>query len=118
MGASFQKSVVPFEILILGAVLGCQTKLFDSFLLSHNKAKINLVGSVIGFILTVVLNFILIRVYGIIGAAIAQTISFFGVFLFIYFAIIFTTGSKNLNLIILNITDIKYMRRIAKKLKP
>jgi O-antigen/teichoic acid export membrane protein len=114
-GEDFSGSVVPFEILICGIVFACQTKIFASFILSDNKVKINLMATIVGFILACVFNFTLIPIYGITGASIAQSISAIGVFLFVYIASLIFTKIGRPNLFILTSQDIQYARARFKR---
>lgn len=115
-GANFERSIIPFEILMGGMVLACQTKLFGSLLLSDNKVKLNLAAAVFGLLLSLAFNFTLISDHGIVGAAIAQTITYLGIFLFIYIASIIFTKIGKYNLFIINQADIKYAwSRLRKK---
>lgn len=76
-GADFIRSVIPFQILIFGILMSCVSKIFAVYIYSHNKIHYNLYATIIGFILTIVLDFVLIPKMGIIGASIASTTAYF-----------------------------------------
>ena len=99
--------------LALGIVALSVSMIFSGFFSSINKPYHNTISSAIGLIFTVVLGILLIPRYGIIGAGMSASISYF--FLTLYQFIIFTRMTK-LNLrdfmltrfeIILLISEIK-----------
>lgn len=112
-GLDFSDAVIPFEIMIFATVLSCQTKIFAGFLLADNKVIINLLATITGFILTLVFNFILIKKYAIIGASFATSITFIGIFGFVYFVLIKYSNISTKNLF----TITKAEMAILKKLK-
>jgi O-antigen/teichoic acid export membrane protein len=56
--------------------MSCITKIFAVYIYSQNKIIYNLIASIIAFFITLALDFILIPVYGSIGASIATAISY------------------------------------------
>jgi O-antigen/teichoic acid export membrane protein len=75
-GSEFSNSVLPFRILSIGIIMSCITKIFAVYIYSQNKIIYNLIASIIAFFITLALDFILIPVYGSIGASIATAISY------------------------------------------
>lgn len=107
-GEEFGASILPFWILLIGAILSGQTKIFASLMIANDQIKYNLYATIIGFLLTFVSNFLLVKWYGIEGAAWAQTITYSGIFLAVYFAVIKFTTVKTLNLFFPNKTELSY----------
>lgn len=97
-GKEFSNSVLPFRILSVGIIMSGITKIFAVYIYSQNQMKYNLISTIIAFFVTLVLDLILIPLYGSIGASIATAISYTALtiavsyFLFIKFKI----DSKNL----------------------
>jgi O-antigen/teichoic acid export membrane protein len=114
-GAEFNASIIPFEILLGGALFSCQSRIFAGFLMADNKVKINLWATIIGFLLTISFNFILIKNFGIIGAAWSSFITYMGIFLFIYGAMLFYVKIPKYNLFLINWNDISYAREKLKR---
>ncbi len=76
-GSEFSGSILPFQILLPGILFSCITQLFSIFLVASNKNIYNILACSAGVIFTVALDFILIPVYGINGAALATLSSYF-----------------------------------------
>lgn len=114
-GADFKPAVGAFSILIFGIVLSCQSRIFASYFIADNKMKTNLYATIVGFVLTFFFNFYLIKNYGINGASWAQTITYTGIFLFVYIALIKFAKISNYNLFIINREDISYARSKFKR---
>lgn len=75
-GGEFTNSVLPLQILILGAVFfGICSKPIGSSLAGANRPDLTLKTTSSGAIINIILNVILIPYFGIIGAAIATTLS-------------------------------------------
>lgn len=114
-GEEFNEAVIAFEIMIFGIILSCQTRIFASYFIAENMVHINLYATLIGFGLTFFFNFILIQYYGINGASFAQTITYFGIFMFVFIALIKFAKIKTYNLFIINLEDINYARSKFKR---
>jgi O-antigen/teichoic acid export membrane protein len=114
-GSLFNDSVMAFELILLGIVLSCQTKIFASYFVAANRMDINLYATLIGFAVTFVFNFTLIQLWGINGASIAQTITYFSIFLFVFLALVTFGKVGSLNLFFINKDDIKYARSKLKR---
>ena len=109
-GESFSESIYAFQILVLGTVLSCQTKIIASYFASRDLMKLNLYATIIGFLLTFYFNFYLISKHGIYGASLAQTITYTGIFLFLYVAMITFTKNHTLNIFIITNGDLSYIK--------
>ena len=114
-GQEFAGSVIIFEFLIGGIILSCQTKVFASYFVANNRMDINLYATIVGFLLTFFFNFFLIAQWGVKGAAIAQTITFTGIFLFVFLALVTFGKVGTKNLFIINRKDINYARSKFKR---
>ncbi len=79
-GKEFSSSAEPFNILLIGMVFTAMSQLFSIMLFSKGKNNIALLANSVGLISTVLFDVLLIPKYGIIGAAIATTISYFILF--------------------------------------
>ena len=75
-GNQYSQSIRVFDIYIWGGVLVCTSTLTGKWLTTEGLSHAAATRSVIGLITNVILNFILIPLYGINGAAIATLISF------------------------------------------
>ena len=68
-------------ILFLAGIFYCFSNFFSTIFISAKLTKILSISSFVGGIANLVLNFILIHIYGILGACIATLISYFLMFL-------------------------------------
>lgn len=115
-GEEFRHSAHIFQLMIVGILLSCQTNLIATFFVSSNKIILNLIATIIGFLLTFLFNFYLVKSFGINGAAIAQSITYIGIFLFVYIALIKFSDLRLINIFIITKEDLKYAReRFVKK---
>ena len=75
-GAEFEQAYMPLNILLVGTVLFGITKSVGSIFASVGKPNLVYRIPLVSAIINVILNLILIPIYGINGAAIATTVSF------------------------------------------
>jgi O-antigen/teichoic acid export membrane protein len=75
-GSAFLDAIIPLKILCLGVVFIAIKRIFLSYNRAYNELKYNAWGQWSGVAVTVLLDIILIPDFGIIGAAIASTISY------------------------------------------
>jgi len=75
-GRDFTDAIVPFNILLISITPFGIITVLASYLAGMNKQKVNLLSSLYGLIATIVFDILLIPRYGIIGAAIASSISY------------------------------------------
>lgn len=68
-GDDFTNVAQYLNILIIGSIPYSTTIIFATFFISLNKTKVNLIASVFGFLITLLLNIIFIPKYGAVGAA-------------------------------------------------
>lgn len=83
----------------------------NQYLIAENMQNISLYRTVIGVVVNVILNFILIPLYGAIGAAVASLISYY----FSTFSMFFFAGSREHSKILLSSFDIFSWYKLLKK---
>lgn len=76
-GISYQNSVVYFEILLIGFVCWSLYSPKGMTLMSIGRSDVNFYVSLVSFIFNIILNYILINNYGMHGAAIANSFTYF-----------------------------------------
>lgn len=108
-GHEFSESVVPFNILILGILFSAMSQLFSIMLFSKGENKITLIANTVGLLATIILDLILIPKYGIIGAAVATSISYFVLFLVLLFNLLIKEKLNFYELFILRKNDFKIL---------
>lgn len=106
-GIEFTESVAPFNILIIGILFSAMSQLFSIMLFSKGKNNVALIANSLGLISTVIFDFLLIPKYGIMGAAIATSISYFVLFLFLLYHLIVKERLSFMTLFILRTQDLK-----------
>ena len=75
-GSAFRESVPALMWLLPGVTIFSVTNVVASYLAGIGKPHLNFATSLVGLVVTVVLDFVLIPWLGIIGAAIASTLSY------------------------------------------
>ncbi len=76
LGDKFQPSYYPFLGLLVGITVFAPTRILTAFLAGRGKPELNLIGSVAGVIVTILMDLILIPKFGGVGAAIATSLSY------------------------------------------
>jgi O-antigen/teichoic acid export membrane protein len=84
-GSQYVLASTSFSILLLFFFLMSFSIVFTNFLISHNKEKFFLKVRIISTIANIILNFIFIPLFGIIGAAITTVISEIINLIYLYF---------------------------------
>lgn len=79
-GKEFFLSGGPFNILLIGMIFTAMSQLFSIMLFSKGKNNVALIANSVGLVATILFDVLLIPKYGIIGAAVATTISYFSLF--------------------------------------
>jgi O-antigen/teichoic acid export membrane protein len=113
-GDEFASAILTFQLILPGILLSCMTQLLAQLVISINRNILNIIACSIGLIFTIVLDLILIKKYGIIGASIATSIAYFMVFLSTYIFIIKRFGSEYWNIFIPSKQDIKTIKELIK----
>jgi O-antigen/teichoic acid export membrane protein len=111
-GAEFIGSLEVFKIMVIATFFMGITKVIATYIASVNKIKYNLFATIIGFVITLLLNLILIPRYGIIGAAVSSLLAYLSILLFVYCKVRKITGNINLNLFIIKEKDIAYIKQL------
>lgn len=115
-GVEFSDSILPLQIMLIPAIFSCQTKIFSGILFANNKVKLYLLASLIGVAIALVLNLSLIGRLGILGAAIATSLSYIATFIFIYLSVLLKTDISTGNLFFLSKNNFKQLiSKIPKK---
>lgn len=111
-GPDFAQSVTAFYLLLPGIVATCMTKIFSTYIYSTGKVQYNLISTVAGAALTIVLDLLLIPAWGIEGAAVASSCAYTVVLLFVLWFFYKRSGARRANYYVMTRDDI---REIAKK---
>jgi O-antigen/teichoic acid export membrane protein len=75
-GSEFKQSVSVTIILLLGTVMASFGKILSNVYMSKGQMRVELKYGFISFVINLVLNFVMIPTMGIVGSAIASTISY------------------------------------------
>lgn len=94
-GPQFSNSVLSFRIISLGILMASVSKVLAVYFIAKNKIIYNLIASIIGMLVAIILDIILIPLYGKIGASIATSTSYFSITIVV---IIFLKSKFELNL--------------------
>lgn len=109
-GPEFAESKTVFQLIIIGIIMSCQTKILANYFISSNKIIYNFYATAIGFCASFVFNIILVKSHGIYGAAIAQSITYSTIFLVVFLALVRFTKWKSWNVFIVNKEDIQIIK--------
>lgn len=106
-GSEFAPSAQPFNILLIGMVFTAMSQLFSIMLFSKGNNKVALIANSVGLVATILFDVLLIPKYGIEGAAIATTISYFSIFVVLLSYLLAKERISFFELFILKPKDIK-----------
>ena len=81
-GPSFNNIHAPFLLLLPGIFAMSVTVLLAAFFSGHGHVKLNVVGTGIGLLVVVAMDFLLVKNHGIKGAALASSIGYTAFFLY------------------------------------
>jgi O-antigen/teichoic acid export membrane protein len=104
-GEEFANSSMSFNLLLIGMIFTAMSQLFSIMLFSKGKNNVVLVATIFGLISTVVLDLLLIPRYGIEGAAIATSLSYFTIFSVLLYYLLIKEKIKLNELFLLRKTD-------------
>ncbi len=113
-GTEFDASILPFRILLIGTLISGISKTFSSYLSAQNLIIINLKATIIGLIITIIMDFILIPDYGIIGASLASVATYASVYYTVMHLGILKKQFEFKNYFLLTKFDISYFVRSLK----
>lgn len=109
----FLESVLPFQILLIGAMAVSSSGIIAKDLAGRGKPIINTYIAIISLVLNILLNIILIPTLGIIGAAWASAISY--AFMLILKIIIYSRISRNKirDILFIKKSDFRFYKNLA-----
>lgn len=110
-GEEFNSSVLPFKILLIGNYFACSSKVFAVFNFVTNNIKYNLQATGFGLILTIIFDLWFIPENGIIGAAWASNIAYFGTFAYLVVICRLKLDLKINNLFLFTKKDLEFLKR-------
>ena len=114
-GAEYAGAYEPLVIVLFGTLVMVFYKIIQTYNIVHKKQKLNFIFLAASVVANVILNAVLIPLWGINGAAAASLISYsVCAFLFV-FEYTRATGSKIRDLLILNREDLATIRKIGGK---
>ncbi|MFX0198939.1 MAG: polysaccharide biosynthesis C-terminal domain-containing protein, partial [Candidatus Hodarchaeota archaeon] len=118
----FSDSVLPFQILLIGAVTMSGWRILANDLYGRGKPALNIYISVASVILNIILNIIWIPKFGIAGAAWATSISYTFAFAIITIAYCKVSGNSVYETVFIQRSDLKlykgYMSSVVQRLVP
>jgi O-antigen/teichoic acid export membrane protein len=75
-GIEFIDSVLLFQILIPGILFSCIGRILAVYIAASNRQEYNLYPTIFGFVANIILSYYLIKYYGLIGAAVAGSLTY------------------------------------------
>jgi O-antigen/teichoic acid export membrane protein len=114
-GSQYIQSVMPLLVLLPGIVILAVAKVWANDIASRGRPEINTYISIITLISNLIGNLILIPAYGLLGAAMATTISYVICSLITLIVYMRLTNNKCIDILLLKISDIKLIINIVKK---
>lgn len=114
-GHTYDPSLAPFQALLPGIVTLSVGNVLSSDLSGRNRRLEMTAAMAIGFVLNLVLNFLWIRRFGILGAALASTVSYTAQSLVMAIFFWRITGIPPHRLIVPGREDLAVWRRLAEK---
>jgi O-antigen/teichoic acid export membrane protein len=113
-GARFESSILPLLLLLPGIFFLAAQTLLASYFASKGKPSVNFYSTVIALAIVLVLDFILIPLYGAPGAAFASTVAYAAGTLYTYLLYI-RQEKYHWPKLLMNRTDLQYFRNIIRK---
>ena len=113
----FLNSVLPFQILLIGAVTMGGWKILANDLYGRGKPELNIYISAMSVGLNVILNVIWIPKFGIIGAAWATSVSYSFAFVAIMIVYNKISGNNMKDILFVKKSDFKFYKNLIKLLK-
>lgn len=114
-GKAFTQSVSVTIILLLGTVMASFGKILSNVYMSRGLMRVELKYGFISFVINLVLNFVMIPTMGIVGSAIASTISYviYGLMYLLKYSR--ETGNNPFGVIKINKQEIEYLKKKIKR---
>jgi O-antigen/teichoic acid export membrane protein len=110
-GATFAGSVAALRLLLPGIVFSSATKFLAGLVVQRGYQKFNLYATMVGAIITIVLDLLLIPIWGILGAAIASTLSYLAILIVVLTTIENKIGLSTRDLFFITFSDVQQLRK-------
>ncbi len=111
-GKDFSGTVLALQILLPAILVGSTSKMFAFMVVNKGYVRYNLYAVIFGLFVTAILNFILIPMYGIIGASVSSLFSYLVIAITVYLCVIKKIRYPNANYFFLTFKDIKKNKRL------
>lgn len=108
-GTEFEAAILPTRILLLGNFFACSSKIFSLIPFSSNRVNLNFYATLFGLGTTLSMDFILIPLYGIEGAAWASNCTYLTIFIFLLFIVKKRFNVSILNFLFVTRSDFKHI---------
>lgn len=115
-GKGFIGSVMPLRILLLGVVPFTTFTILKNYFAGANHLSAFLKAALLGFVITLVMDILLIKPYGIAGAAIATTLSYLISASYLIYLFSIKTSKPWSDVVFFNAKDFHYTQQIIKSL--
>lgn len=112
-GKEFKDSVLLFQILLPGILFSCVSRMHAVYIAASNKQQYNLYATLIGFLFSAIFGVYLIQQFGLLGSAIATTLSYVLTSMIMIFFVHCKLKLPFNNYFIMNKTDIKSLFNIV-----
>lgn len=109
-GEIFAPSVIPLVLLLPGIVLSGSSKVLTQLVIQGGLQRFNVLATACAAVLTILLDLLLIPVWGIVGAAIATTIAYAATLLVLLITIRTRMGIPVHDLFLLRLSDLGHLR--------
>lgn len=117
-GKNYGEAFLPLCFMLPGLILSCSNSVIVPYYTSRHKQKVTIVVSIISLISNIILNFYMIPLYGIIGAAISTSITY-SLFSLVLLSLFYYENNIHLkDMIIVQSKDILLLRNYLIKRKP
>ncbi|MEZ5308587.1 MAG: polysaccharide biosynthesis C-terminal domain-containing protein [Pyrinomonadaceae bacterium] len=113
-GAKFVESVPAFRLLLIGVLFSSVSKVMSVYVVTQGLMRYNVLSVSAGVIVTFALDMVLIPSYGIQGASIATSVSYFVIFLFLIWVLRSKLELKNWNVFVPAGADFQRIRQKTK----
>lgn len=115
-GKEFIGSVIPLRILLIGVIPFTAFTILKNYFAGANQLSAFLKAASLGFVITLTLDILLIKPYGITGAAIATMLSYLVSALYLIYLFSIKTSTPWSNVVFFNWKDAQYTQQMIKGL--
>jgi O-antigen/teichoic acid export membrane protein len=109
-GKAFAESAILLGILLIGAIPIASALMISTYFASANLLRYNLIGSMIGFVVCIFLNFLWIPKYGYYGASFASVFAYLSNCIYLYYQFCKTNRVNFTELFLPNIAFCKNLK--------